>query len=134
MMNNLREYRRRDRTPVTATRLDLDMDGFTYWKWGGVQTASPGDWLVNREDEAYTVEREVFERTYRMISPGVYEKATPVWARVAESDGTIPTKEGETHYTAGDMIVFNDPQGRDGYAMISETFAELYEPVRKASL
>lgn len=127
-MTELRPYRRRDRTPVTATQLNLDMDGLTYRKWGGVQAARPGDWLVNREDEAYTVEREVFARTYRMVSPGLYEKVTPVWARAAESDGVITTMEGETRYAAGDMIVFNEPDGRDGYAMTSETFAELYEP------
>ena len=34
--------------------------------------------------------------------------------------------EGETHYAAGDMIVFNDPEGQDGYAMSSETFSKLY--------
>ena len=72
--------------------------------------------------------RNVFARTYGMISPGLYEKTTSVWARVAESPGTITTKEGETRYAAGDMIVFNDPEGRDGYAMRVETFAELYEP------
>ena len=105
-MTEFREYRRRRETPVTATQLSLDTDGFTYRKWGGVQTASAGDWLVNRGGEAYTVERRVFERTYRLISPGLYEKVTPVWARVAEADGVISTKEGETHYGAGDMIVF----------------------------
>ena len=127
-MSDLREYRRRDNAPVTATQLDLDMDRFTYRKWNGVQTASSGDWLVNRQDETYTVAREVFARTYRMISPGLYEKTTSVWARVAESDGAITTKEGETRYAAGDMIVFNDPEGQDGYAMTVESFAELYEP------
>ena len=127
-MRDLRPYRRRDRTPVTATQLNLDTDGLAYRKWGGVQTASAGDWLVNREGEAYTVEREVFARTYRMISPGLYEKVTPVWARVAESEGTISTKEGETSYVAGDMIVCNDPNGGDGYAMKPETFADLYDP------
>lgn len=103
------------------------MDSFTYRKWGGVQTATAGDWLVNREGEAYTIDREVFERTYSMVSPGLYEKVTSVWARAAESDGVIPTREGETHYTAGDMIVFNDPEGRDGYAMSAETFSKLYD-------
>lgn len=124
----LRPYRRCDRTPVTATQLDLDMDTLTYRKWGGVQTAQPGDWLVNRGDEAYTVQREVFARTYRMVRPGLYEKVTSVWARAAESDGVITTKEGETRYVAGDMIVFNNPDGGDGYAMAPDTFAELYEP------
>ena len=127
-MSELHPYQRRDRTPVTATQLDLDMDGLTYRKGGATQTAAPGDWLVNREGEAYTVEREVFARTYSMISPGLYEKVTPVWAHIAESDGAISTKEGETNYVAGDMIVFNDPDGGDGYAMKPETFADLYEP------
>ncbi len=126
-MSELREYRRRERTTVCAAQLDLDMDDLTYRKWGGVQTAAPGDWLVNRDGEAYTVGREVFERSYSMVSPGVYEKVTSVWARAAESDGVIPTKEGETHYVAGDMIVFNEADGRDGYAMSAETFSGLYE-------
>ena len=125
-MSGLREYRRRDNTLISAAQLALDMDGLTYRKWGGVQTAGPGDWLVNREGEAYTIDREVFKRTYSMVSPGLYQKVTSVWARAAESDGVIPTKEGETHYAAGDMIVFNDPEGQDGYAMSSETFSKLY--------
>lgn len=128
MASDLKEYRRRDRTPVTAVQLNLDTDGFTYRKWGAVQRASAGDWLVNRQGEAYTVEREVFERTYRLVRPGLYEKVSHVWARKAEADGVIRTREGETHYAAGDVIVFNDPGGRDGYAMSAEEFAGLYEP------
>ena len=127
-MSDLRKYRRRADTWVTAVQLDLDTDGFTYQKWGGVQTASAGDWLINNGGDVYTVERDTFDRTYRMVSPGVYVKAQPVWARVADVDGRIRTKEGETHYQAGDMVVFNDPDERDGYAMSAETFERLYEP------
>ena len=127
-MSELRKYVRRADTSVTAVQLDLDTDGFTYRKWDGVQMASAGDWLVNNGGNVYTVERETFEQTYRMVSPGVYAKDQPVWARVADVDGKIQTKEGETHYRAGDMIVFNDEEGRDGYAMTAETFERLYEP------
>lgn len=127
-MSKLRKYVRRAATPITAVQLDLDMDGFTYRKWGGVQTASPGDWLVNNGGDIYTVNRATFERTYRPISPGVYQKIQPVWAREAEADGSIQTKEGETHYRAGDMIVFNDPEEKDGYAITAEKFNDLYEP------
>jgi hypothetical protein len=63
-----------------------------------------------------------------MVRPGLYEKIAPVWARPAEADGVIATKEGETRYRAGDMIVYNDPEGIDGWAMSSETFETLYEP------
>ncbi len=127
-MSELRQYLRRAATSITAVQLDLDMDGFTYRKWGGVQTASAGDWLVNNGGDIYTVNREVFERTYELISPGVYQKTQPVWARKAEADGSIQTKEGETQYRAGDMIVFNDPDEKDGYAMTAEKFNDLYEP------
>ena len=127
-MSELRKYVRRADTSVTAVQLDLDTDGFTYRKWDGVQTASAGDWLVNNGGNVYTVERETFEQTYRIVSPGVYAKDQPVWARVADVDGKIQTKEGETHYLAGDMIVFNDEEARDGYAMTAETFERLYEP------
>ena len=130
MANELTEYRRRADTPVTAAQLNLDTDGLEYRKWGAVQRASPGDWLVNGPDgAAHTVARDVFERTYRMIRPGQYRKVTSVWARPAESDGAIRTKEGETHYVAGDMLVYNDPEGLDGYAMGAESFDRLYEPV-----
>lgn len=127
-MSELRKYVRRADRSVTAVQLDLDTDGFTYRKWDGVQTASAEDWLVNNGGDVYTVERETFERTYRMVSPGVYVKVQSVWARVAAVDGKIETKEGETHYRAGDMIVFNDEEARDGYAMTAETFERLYEP------
>ena len=126
-MSKLRKYVRRAATLITAVQLDLDMDRFTYRKWGGVQSASAGDWLVNNGGDIYTVNRATFERTYRPVSQGVYQKTEPVWARLAEADGVIQTKEGETHYRAGDMLVFNDEAERDGYAMTAETFEELYE-------
>lgn len=128
MTNTLQKYRRRADTPVTAVQLALDTDGFTYRKWGGEQKASAGDWLVNNDGDVYTVERDTFERSYRMVGPDAYVKDQPVWARRAETDGKIRTKEGTTHYRAGDMIVFNDENERDGYAMSAETFERLYEP------
>ena len=128
-MPKYRKYMRRSDTAVTAVQITLDTDGFTYRKWGGEQTARAGDWLLNREGEAYTVDRSTFEATYRQVSPGVYEKVAPVWAYVAETDGSIDTREGVTHYKAGDYIVYNDPEGRDGWAMSPETFNSLYDPV-----
>ena len=130
MNNETREYKRADNVPITAVRLSLELgdeDGMAYYKWGGWQRAKQGDWLVNRHDgEAYTIDAEVFAATYTLVSPGVYDKVTNVWARVAESDGVIETKEGETNYVAGDMIVFNQADETDGYAMTEEKFAELY--------
>ncbi len=127
-MIKLKKYRRRADTAVSAVQLDLETAGFTYQKWGDVQTASAGDWLVNNSGDIYTVERETFEQTYQMVSPGLYVKVQPVWAHVAEIDGKIQTKEGVTHYQAGDMIVFNNVERLDGYATTVEKFKSLYEP------
>ena len=125
-MSPLEQYKRKQQTWVTAVRLDVEMEGFTYHKWGDTQRAKRGDWLVNNQGDTYTVDAESFERTYRMVSPGVYEKHAPVWARQAEADGQIPTREGSTAYKTGDFLVFNDPGEKDGYAMTEETFHSLY--------
>ncbi len=127
----MKQYRRKERTSVVAVQLELETDGFAYQKWGGTQRCRRGDWLVNNQGDVYTVDGESFARTYRLISPGVYEKNAPVWAEKADNAGTIHTKEGSTAYDAGDYLVFNDPAGKDGYAVKGSTFHSLYEPSEK---
>jgi hypothetical protein len=39
----------------------------------------------------------------------------------------IETKEGVTHDEAGAYLVFNDEDGKDGYAVEAVTFEEMYE-------
>jgi hypothetical protein len=56
----------------------------------------------------------------------MWRKVAPVWAERAARDGAMPTKEGTTHYRAGDWLVFNDAEGRDGYAVSAATFERLY--------
>ena len=124
----LKEFRRRERTTVTAVRLDLDTDGFAYQKWGGAQRCKRGDWLVDNGGDTNTIDAESFARTYRRVSPGVYEKTGSVWAKQATSSGTMRTKEGSTNYERGDWLVFNDPSGADGYAVSANTFQKIYEP------
>ena len=127
-MGERHRYRKKTTSFVTAVRLDVETEGFTYRKWGGEQRCKRGDWLVDNDGDVYTVDAEVFARTYRQVSPGVYGKVTPVWAEVAEVGGVMPTKEGESHYAAGDYLVYNDEQGREGYCMSAEKFAAMYEP------
>lgn len=122
-----RKWNRKSGTNVTAVRLDLDTDGFTYQKWGGSQRCKAGDWLLNNAGEVYTVDATSFEATYRQVSPGVYTKSAPVWARLAGEAGSIETKEGFSSYEAGDMLVFNDEQQADGYAISLDKFQSLYE-------
>ena len=125
-------YRRRPGRPVTAIRLNLDLEDFTYHKWGARQRAKPGDWLVERDGEVHSVDAESFARTYRQVGPATYVKEATVWAKPADEAGAIPTLEGETHYRRGDYLVWNDREGRDGYAMDKATFETLYEPIRPA--
>ena len=127
-MAELTKYLKKTASRVVAIQLDLDTDGLTYQKWGGPQTCKPGDWIVNNDGDVYTVDRETFLRTYSAVSPGIYEKVAPVWARVAEQPGQIATKEGVTHYQAGAYLVCNDPDGKDGYAVDAEAFEKMYVP------
>lgn len=128
-MATRRRYRKRAGTAVVAVQLDLDTAGFTYRKWGGEQVCKAGDWLVNNGGDVYTVDRETFARTYRAESPGLYRKIAPVWAEIADSAGSVRTKEGATHYQAGDYLVFNEESGGDAYAVTARSFEAMYEPM-----
>lgn len=126
-MGKRQRYRRKPAAAVTAVRLDLDTDGLLYRKWGGEQRGKRGDWLVDNDGDVYTVDADVFARTYRPLAMGQYVKITPVWAEVADGAGTIETKEGHSTYSRGDYIVFNHEDGRDGYSISADKFRSLYE-------
>jgi hypothetical protein len=114
---------------VVAVRLTLDTTGFTYWKWGSVQTCKAGDWIVNNDGDVHTVDSDTFEHTYSQTGFGTYMKVAPVWAEVAREAGCVQTKEGATHYCAGDYLVFNEERGGDAYAVSAGKFEAMYKPV-----
>src|ERR1051325_9835570 len=89
-----RPYMRRPDRPAAAVRLTLDTDGLVYTEWGREQRAKPGDWLVDNGNDVYTVDADVFARTYRESGLGTYIKTSPVWARQTASAGNVATKEG----------------------------------------
>jgi hypothetical protein len=123
-----RRYLRKPDRPVVAVQLALDTPGFTYAKWGGEQRAKANDWLVDNDGDIYTVDAEVFTRTYRPGGHrGSYVKVTAVWAAEATADGQVLTKEGTTEYRAGDYLVSNGSDGTDAYAIARERFHALYE-------
>jgi len=124
---SFRQFRKKAGRAVTAVQLNLDVEGFEYRKWGGTQRCKRGDWVLDNDGDVYTVDAETFASTYREVGPGRYEKSATVWARKAESEGSIETKEGVTHYDAGDFLVYNDAELRDGYAVSEKKFGELYE-------
>jgi hypothetical protein len=132
MRNSQRHrYIRNPDTPVIAVRLLLDTDGFFYQKWRGKQHAKPGDWIVDNDGDVYTVDADVFARTYSPTGPGTYVKTTPVWAERASQAGSIQTKEGVTHYHAGDYIVSNNEDGSDKYAVDAAKFESMYTPAEQ---
>jgi hypothetical protein len=129
LMPTRRQFVKRAGSEVIAVQLALETDGFTYRKWGGVQTCKPGDWIVQNNGEVYTVDRDTFARTYQEQSPGVFRKVSPVWAERMETAGSVATKEGVTHYPAGAYLVSNDAGGTDVYAVAAGTFEAMYEPM-----
>lgn len=113
---------------MVAVRLDLDTAGFTYRKWGAEQNCKAGDWLVDNNGDVYTVDARVFAGTYRSVAPGIYVKTTPIWAERATQPGSVATKEGRSHYNAGDYLVSNNKDGTDAYCISAERFESMYEP------
>jgi hypothetical protein len=73
-----RRHIRRSDKPIIAVRLSFDTADLTYQKWGGEQRAKAGDWIVDNDGEVYTLDGEVFTRTYRQAGPGTYVKTTPI--------------------------------------------------------
>ena len=128
-MSTRRRYRKRADQFVVGVRLDLEGAAFRYRKWGAEQRCKAGDWLVDNGGDVYSIDAAVFERTYRQVRPGHYVKTTPIWAEQADADGSVATKEGESHYRAGDYLVSNDEDGGDAYCISRDKFDAMYEPV-----
>ncbi|MFT3717307.1 hypothetical protein [Pseudorhodoferax sp.] len=128
MTTSRQRYRRRPGRPVAAVQLRLDTEGFAYRQWGAEQRCKPGDWLVDNAGEVYTVDAESFARSYRAVGVGAYVKTAPVWAERATAAGSVATKEGRTHYAAGDYLVSNAEDGTDAYAVEAAKFEAMYEP------
>ena len=126
-MSRRLKYVKRGDQIVVAVQLALDTPGFSYQKWGATQKCQAGDWIVDNAGDVYTVNRDSFASTYRQVAPGSYLKMAPVWAEVAAGAGEVRTKEGTTHYSAGDYLVFNEESGGDPYAVSADKFAEMYE-------
>ena len=126
-MGKRRRYKKRADQYVVAVRLDLDTAGFTYRKWGAEQRCKRGDWLVDNNGDIYSVDAEVFAKTYRKTGDGTYVKTTPIWAETATEDGSVATKEGKSHYKSGDYLVYNNEDGTDAYCISAAKFELMYE-------
>ena len=101
--------------------------GFTYRKWGAEQRCKRGDWIVDNSGDIYSIDAEVFAKTYRKTGDGTYVKTTPIWAEIATEEGSVATKEGESHYKSGDYLVYNNEDGTDAYCISAAKFESMYE-------
>ena len=121
------KYKKRAGQTITAVQIKLDMPGFSYRKWGGLQQAKTNDWLVDNDGEIYTVDAVSFAATYLAVSPGRYVKTSSVWAKQAKTAGVIATREGSSEYDKGDYLVSNNELGTDEYCVNQEKFESMYE-------
>ena len=127
-MEKRRRYRKKaDRYFVVAVQLNLDTKGFTYRKWGAEQRCKKDDWIVDNGGDIYSVDAEVFAKTYRKTGDGTYVKTTPIWAEIATQKGSVVTKEGKSHYQSGDYLVYNNEDGTDAYCISAAKFESMYE-------
>ncbi len=126
-MNSRHKYRKKSGQTVVAVQLKLDTEGFSYHKWGAEQHCKGGDWLVNNNGDVYTVSNDIFIKTYQTIEPGRYIKITPIWAEEVTEEGSIETREGRSHYKAGDYLVSNNEDGSDAYCIEASRFKDTYE-------
>lgn len=133
-MSTLQQYFKKPGKPVRAVQLNLPEVNLTYKQWGETQQAHSGDWLVNNESNTYTVAQESFRTTYKHLYGDWYRKVAPVWAETATTDGAITTKEGRSHYRAGDYLVYNLPDRRDGYTVPKQEFEQHYRPAGEITM
>jgi hypothetical protein len=73
------------------------------------------------------LDADSFARTYRATGPNTRVKTTLIWAEGMSADGSVATREGRTHYVAGDFLVSNAPDGEDPYAISREKLDSLYK-------
>ena len=126
----MKKYQKKANQIVVAVQINLDLDDLLYRKWGDQQKAKSGDWLVNNNGNVYTIDEQVFDRTYQQVSPGLYKKIAVIYATVADQSGSVETLEGRTHYLPGDYLVYEQPEQQDGaYAISKDQFESMYEEV-----
>ena len=104
-MGNRRRYRKKADQFVIAVQLDLNTEGFTYEKWGGEQRCKQGDWIVDNDGDVYSVDAEVFAKTYRKTGNGIYVKTTPIWAEVATNPKRKPDFGPAEPTTSGATVI-----------------------------
>lgn len=120
------KYRKTETVAAVQLNLELPNAELKYEKWGAMQVAKQGDWLIDNNGEVYTCDKKVFADTYEEAGKGEYRKIATIEAERANEDGKIETLEGESEYKVGDYIVTNP--GGDRYPIEQDKFENMYAP------
>lgn len=107
--------------------------------WGGILTAKNGDMLlseIDKPDDAWPVDAEIFDKTYMMIEPGIcMKRAVTMLVPLKEATGgddnslvTIETLEGPETVRAGDFYLAKGIRG-EIWAYPNEKVEAIMKPV-----
>ena len=71
--------------PVPTLAIQLNMN-IAYNKWGGIQKAKAGDWLLQKAGDTFTCDEKVFADTYRPVRLHVYATEIPEHEKRCRTD------------------------------------------------
>lgn len=127
----MKQYERRPDGLIIAIqiRLDLEAGGIAYRKWDSEQWGKRGDWLINDDGDTYTVSAENFANDYELSESGLYRNTAKVWAEEATGSGFVEIRGGTAPFVEGNMLVFSDPDRKEGQVFFYNKFNRLYRPV-----
>lgn len=93
---------------------------------GSALSARAGDWLITDGVQEWTVEADIFARTYRRLPDGRFAKDAPVDAVRTDRPLDVPTLEGVARAEAGDWVL----RGVDGelWPVSDAYFRSTYTP------
>jgi hypothetical protein len=122
LLRGARRYR--STAVVRATRLARPYT----WRTarGSALSARAGDWRLSDGVEEWTVEADIFARTYRRLPDGRFTKDAPVDAARTDRPLDVPTCEGVARAEAGDWVL----RGVDGelWTVTDAYFRSTYTP------
>lgn len=93
-----------------TVRLVRTVDAPEQWstKSGAAMTASVGDLIVSDGASHWSITRDEFDRTYRLLDGDTYERRGEVEAVLARPGQVVQSVEGPQTAVAGDWLVTND--------------------------
>ena len=121
----LASHGRRYRSKITVTAEPVTVVSIWASTTGDQLRARAGDWWVCDGADRWSVDGEIFARTYVRIGGDRYRKVAAVTAAVISEPLTVPTLEGVVSGSPGDYLVGNP--GGDVWVIPAAVFTARYE-------